>query len=275
MIKLLKVEWMKIKNYNAFIVISSFFTLGVFAANYLAYAFKKNVIDPADPTGLISSGSPFGFPNVWQTVSYYSGLMLLLPGLLILILVTNEFTYRTHRQNIIDGISRNQFTEVKLLLGVITALASTLLVFIAALLFGFIVNTGTFSFSGISNIGYFFLKALTYNFIAILIGVLVRRTGFAIAVFFIYTVLENGISVLLLVWAVNIKKDHNIDLGNMGNYLPMNAADGLLYSPFDSFTNMANKFLPADYTWIVLTLAVIYLALFYFWSQRRMLKSDL
>jgi ABC-2 type transport system permease protein len=275
MIKLLKVEWMKIKNYNAFIVISSFFKLGVFAANYLAYAFKKNVIDPADPTGLISSGSPFGFPNVWQTVSYYSGLMLLLPGLLILILVTNEFTYRTHRQNIIDGISRNQFTEVKLLLGVITALASTLLVFIAALLFGFIVNTGTFSFSGISNIGYFFLKALTYNFIAILIGVLVRRTGFAIAVFFIYTVLENGISVLLLVWAVNIKKDHNIDLGNMGNYLPMNAADGLLYSPFDSFTNMANKFLPADYTWLVLTLAVIYLALFYFWSQRRMLKSDL
>jgi ABC-2 type transport system permease protein len=275
MIKLLKVEWMKIKNYNAFIVISSFFTLGVFAANYLAYAFKKNVIDPADPTGLISSGSPFGFPNVWQTVSYYSGLMLLLPGLLILILVTNEFTYRTHRQNIIDGISRNQFTQVKLLLGVITALASTLLVFIAALLFGFIVNTGTFSFSGISNIGYFFLKALTYNFIAILIGVLVRRTGFAIAVFFIYTVLENGISILLLVWAVNIKKDHNIDLGNMGNYLPMNAADGLLYSPFDSFTNMANKFLPADYTWLVLTLAVIYLALFYFWSQRRMLKSDL
>lgn len=275
MIKLLKVEWMKIRSYNAFIVISSFFTLGVFAANYLAYSFKKNVIDPADPTGLISSGSPFGFPNVWQTVSYYSGLMLLLPGLLMLILVTNEFTYRTHRQNIIDGISRNQFTQVKLLMGFITALVCTVLVFIAALLFGFFVSTGSFSLTGIGNIWYFFLKALTYNFIAILIGVLVRRTGFAIAVFFIYTVLENGISILLLVWAINIKKNHNIDLGNMGNYLPMNASDGLLYSPFDSFTNMANKFLPADYTWLVFTLAIIYLALFYFWSQRRMLKSDL
>ena len=275
MIKLLKIEWMKIKNYNAFIVISSFFALGIFAANYLAYYFKKNVIDPADPTGLISSGSPFGFPNVWQTVSYYSGLMLLLPGLLLLILVTNEFTYRTHRQNIIDGISRNQFTQVKLLMGCITALLCTVLVFIAALLFGFFVNTGSFSFSGIGNVWYFFLKALTYNFIAILIGVLVRRTGFAIAVFFIYTVLENGISLLLLVWAINIKKNHNIDLGNMGNYLPMNAADGLLYSPFASFTNMARKFLPSDYTWLVFSLAIAYLVLFYFWSQRRMLKSDL
>ena len=266
---------MKIKNYNAFIVISSFFALGVIAANYLAYYFKKNVIDPSDPTGLISSGSPFGFPNVWQTVSYYSGLMLLLPGLLLLILVTNEFTYRTHRQNIIDGISRNQFTQVKLLMACITALFCTALVFIAALLFGFFVNTDSFSFSGIVNVGYFFLKALTYNFIAILIGVLVRRTGFAIAVFFIYTVLENGISLLLLVWAINIKKDHNIDLGNMGNYLPMNAADGLLYSPFASFTNMARKFLPSDYTWLVLSLALAYLILFYFWSKRRMLKSDL
>src|SRR5450432_2265254 len=159
MIKLLKIEWMKVRNYNAFIVISSFFALGVYAANYLAYSFKKNVIDPADPTGLLSSAAPFGFPKVWQKVSYYSGLMLLLPGLLILILVTNEFSFKTHRQNIIDGISRNQFTQVKLLMGFIIALASTLLVFIAALLFGLLVSKGPISFSGIENIGYFFLKA--------------------------------------------------------------------------------------------------------------------
>lgn len=275
MIKLLKVEWMKIKNYNAFIVISSFFALGVFASNYLAYSFKKNVIDPSDPTGFLSSATPFGFPKVWQTVSYYSGLMLLLPGLLILILVTNEFTYKTHRQNIIDGISRNQFTQVKILLGFITALASTVLVFIAALLFGLLVGSSSFSLSGIENIGYFFLKALTYNLLAVLIGVLIRRTGFAIAVYFIYTVLENGISLLLYVWAINIKKNNDIDLGNMGNYLPMNASDGLLYSPFDSFANLAKKLLPADYTWLVLTLAIVYLVLFYFWSERRMSRSDL
>ena len=266
---------MKIKNYNAFIVISSFFVLGVFAANYLAYYFKKNVIDPSDPTGFLSSGSPFGFPKVWQTVSYYSGLMLLLPGLLMLILVTNEFTYKTHRQNIIDGISRNQFTEVKLLMGLLTAVACTVLVFIAALLFGFIVSTDSFSLEGIENVGYFFLKALTYNFVAILMGVLIRRTGFAIAVYFIYTVVENGISLLLYVWAIKLKKDSNIDLGNMGNYLPMNASDGLLYSPLSSFSNIAHKILPADYTWLVLSLAIVYLVLFYFWSKRRMLRSDL
>jgi ABC-2 type transport system permease protein len=275
MIKLLKIEWMKIKSYNAFIVISCFFALGVFAANYLVYYFKKNVIDPSDPTGLISGGSPFDFLKVWQTVSYVSGYMLLLPGMLLLILVTNEFTYRTHRQNIIDGISRSQFTEVKLLLGVIAAAACTLVVFIAALLFGFTAGNGPFSLNGIENIGYFFLKALTYNFIAILMGMLIRRTGFAIAVYFIYSVLENGISLMLFGWAIKIKKENNVDLGNIGNYLPMNAADGLIYSPFSAITRMANKFLPSDYTWLVFSLAIAYLVLFYFWSKRRMIKSDL
>ena len=275
MIKLLRIEWMKIKSYNAFIVISAFFALGISGANYLAYTFKKNIIDPADPTGFLSGTSPFAYPKVWQTVSYYSGYLLLLPGLLLLILVTNEFTYKTHRQNIIDGVSRIQFTQVKLLMGVILALISTVLIFITAIIFGFVVNKGSFSFTGIENIGYFFLKAITYNFLAILFSVLIRRTGFAIAVYFIYIVVENGISLALLGWAVNIKKDFKTDLGNVGNYLPMNAADGLIYSPFDSFTNLANKFLPSDYTWLVLALAIFYIILFYFLSQQKMTKSDL
>lgn len=266
---------MKIKGYSAFVVIASFFCIGVVAVNYIFYSLKKNVIDVADPTGLLSGGNPFGFPKIWQTASYYGGCLLLLPGLLLLILVTNEFTYRTHRQNIIDGLSRKQFVEVKLMLGLVIALASTLMVIITALLFGFL-NYSSFSLSGFENVGFFFLKALTYNFVAVLMGVLIRRTGFAIAVYFIYAVLENGISVLLFVWAVNIKKDHSIDMGNMGNYLPMNASDGLLYSPFgDIGSGMPGGFLPADYTWLVLTLALSYLLLFFWWSRRRMLNSDL
>ena len=121
------------------------------------YYFKKNVIDKADPTGFLSSGSPFAFPKVWLTVSYYSGCILILPSLLLLMLVTNEFTYRTSRQNIIDGLSRKQFIEVKLMSGAILALASTVLVFFTALIFGFVVG-GDFSLEGIENLAYFFLK---------------------------------------------------------------------------------------------------------------------
>ena len=272
--KLLKIEWLKIKNYVAFKVVAIFFIVGIAGINYLAYYFKKRVIDRADPTGLLSGGLPFAFPKVWQTVSYYSGCLLLLPALLMLILVTNEYTYRTSRQNIIDGLSRKQFIESKMMMGLLIALASTIIVFIMALIFGF--SSGTdFNAKGIENIGFFFLKAFTYNLVAILMAVLVKRTGFAIAVFFIYTVVENGISLALFVWAVNIKRDSGTDLGNMGNYLPMNASDGLLYSPFSSVANMARSILPGDYNWLVLGLALLYVILFFYWGKRKFIKSDL
>jgi hypothetical protein len=60
-------------------------------------------------------GSPFAFPDVWQTVSWNSTLTFIIPAILIITLTTNEFTYKTHRQNIIDGWSREQFIGVKLI----------------------------------------------------------------------------------------------------------------------------------------------------------------
>jgi ABC-2 type transport system permease protein len=142
------------------------------------------------------------------------------------------------------------------------------------LVFGLLSGT-SFSLTGFENVGYFLLKAVTYNMVAILIALLTKRSGVAIAIFFIYTIFENGISLLLFFLAIKLKKDSNLDLGNLGNYLPMNASDGLLTSPLEKFTGMAAKFLPSDFNWIVLSFAVAYLVLFYWWSRRKMLRSDL
>ncbi len=274
MINLLKIEWLKIKKYTGFVLLTSFFALGVVATNYIVYAFKKEVIDKVEGSQLLFSGSQFDFDMVWQSVSYYSSFFLMLPALLMVILMSNEFTYKTHRQNIIDGWSRAEFLKVKIALAIILAIASTLVIILTSLLFGTLSGT-SFSLKGFQNVGYFLLKAVTYNMVAVLISLLTKRSGVAIAVFFIYTIFENGISMLLFFLAVNLKKDSAIDLGNLGNYLPMNASDGLLTSPFERFTNMAGRLLPTDYNWIVLSFALAYLVLFYFWSRRKMLRSDL
>jgi hypothetical protein len=274
MINLLKIEWLKIKNYTAFILLTSFFALGVVTTNYIVYEFKKNVIDKVQGSQLLFSGSPFDFDMVWKTVSYYGSFFLMLPALLMVILISNEFTFKTHRQNIIDGWSRMEFLNVKLALAVILAIASTLVIIFTALLFGAFSGT-SFSMNGFVNVGYFLLKAVTYNMVAVLISLLVRRSGVAITVFFIYTIFENGVSLLLFFLAIKLKKDSGTDLGNLGNYLPMNASDGLLTSPFERFTGMAAKFLPSDINWLVLSLAIAYLGLYYWWSKRKMIKSDL
>ncbi|MEO6490089.1 MAG: ABC transporter permease [Ferruginibacter sp.] len=272
--KLLRTEWLKLKNYNAFIVLSSFFALGVLTTNYIVFTVNKNIVGKINTAGLVNSFNPYDFDKTWQTTSYATGWLLMLPALLLIILVTNEFTYRTSRQNIIDGWSRQQFIAVKLALAVITAVVTTLLVISTALIFG-LFSGSSFSLNGVSHVLFFFLKALSYNLIAVLISVWIRRTGFAIGLYFIYLGAENIISQLLDVWSIKLRSEQGIDLGSMGDYLPMNASDGLLTFPDNPIKSFAKGNLPTDYTWLVIILALSYVVLFYYLSRRSIVKRDL
>lgn len=273
MIQLLKIEWLKVRRYTAFIVLAFCFVIGVFLINYIVYSVNKNIVSNVGPAGLISF-SPYSFSNTWQTTSYATGFILLLPSLLLLMLMTNEYAFKTHRQNIIDGLSRGEFIGVKIMMALIFAVVSTLLVFITALCFGLASGT-SFSLSGIVFVGYFFLKALTYNMVALLISVLIKRTGFAIGVFFIYLGGENFVAKMLDLWSIKLKRDNGTDLGGMGDYLPMNAADGLLTFPKNTISDMSKSFMPTDYTWLILGLAVAYLLLFYWWTTKKFKTADL
>ncbi len=273
MVQLLRTEWLKIKNYTAFLLLSIGFGIGVIATNYIVFSVNKNIVGQMNTGGLVSAFSPYNFDMTWQTTSYATGWLLMLPALLIIILITNEFGYRTNRQNIIDGWSREQFINVKLMLALIAAVVSTLLVILTALTFG-LFSGSDFSLKGFSHVGFFFLKALSYNLIAVFISVWIRRTGFAIGLYFIYLGAENILSQLLDVWSMQLKRN-GTDLGGMGDYLPMNAADGLLTFPDNPLKNFAESSLPTEYTWVVLGFALVYLGLFYYLAKRKLSRSDL
>lgn len=273
--RLLQIEWLKIKSYNTFIILSSFFALGIFAVNYVTFTVTKQVVEGSDAGRmLVGSYSPYNFDLTWQTTSYMSGWLLLLPALLLMLLMTNEFAFKTHRQNIIDGWSRTEFIHVKMVMALIGAVVATLLVILSALLFGFASGT-SFSFDGVSHVGYFFGKALTYNMFALLLSVLIRKTGLAVGVLFIYTGFENLVSLLLDGWSVKLRASNDIDLGSMGNYLPMNAADGLLTFPDNPLKSVSKNAFANDYTWVIALFAVAYLVLYYIWSKKRMVDTDL
>ncbi len=271
--ELLKIEWLKLKNYTVFKVLAMFFGLGVIATNYVVYIINREVVQQVPVAGMVNF-TPYSFDMTWHTTSYASGCILLLPAMLLAILLTNEYGFKTHRQNIIDGLTRQQFISVKLMLALIFALVATVMVFFTALVFG--LSSGTsFSFNGIANVGYFFFKALTYNLFAILVSVLVKRTGFAIGLLFIYLGGENFVSQLLWGLSIKLKSQGKIDLGNMGDYLPLNAVDGLLEFPDNTVKSLSKTIMPQDITWLVVALAIVYLALFYFWATKKFIKSDL
>lgn len=276
MIELLKIEWLKLKNYSAFIVLSLFYVLGVLGSNYAVFYLKKNFIDQTAPGKMIAGASPYDFANTWQTTSYVSGFVLMLPALLMILIVTNEFSFRTHRQNIIDGWSRMNFIDVKIVMALIGAVVATAVVFLTALIFGF-ASGSSFDISNVDNVGFFFLKALSFNMLALLFGVLVRKTGFAIGLFFIYLGVENILWGILQGLSMKFKLENGFDIGYMGNYLPLNSSDSLIHFPKNAATDMARNtsVMPHEYMYVSLALALGYLLLFYWWSKNRVLKTDL
>lgn len=272
--RLLKIEWLKLKNYRVFIIIFSFFTLGVLTANYIVYSVFDNMINESSAKLLIGKFFPYDFTHTWQTTSYTAGYLLILPVLLIITLVTNEFTFKTSRQNVIDGLSRLQFIHTKMMLAFLLALFSSFLVIVTAFLFGWFSGSD-FSLNGFSHVGFFFLKALSYNLLAVFLSVWIRKTGFVVGVYFIYLGAENIISQLLDLWSIKINKNYGFDLGSLGDYLPMNASDGLLTFPENPIRAIAKGTMPTDYFWVVIIFVAIYLWMFYWLGKRNVVNKDL
>lgn len=271
---LLHIEWMKMKNYRAFLILGIFFILGIVTANYIVYTTFDKMINESDIAMVINKFNPYDFKYVWQTVSYTSGYLLILPAMLLMMLITNEYNFRTNRQNVIDGWSRANFIDVKLILALLFAIISLLLVAVTGYIFGLFGKSG-FAADGATHLLYFFLKALSYNMLAVMLSVLIRKTGFAIGLYFVYMGAENVLSQFLDILGLKINKQYQTDVGALGDYLPMNASDGLLTFPSNPLKKLASSSLPTTHIGVVLAFAIVYLLLFILISRRAELKKDL
>lgn len=214
---LIKIEWLKINKYRAFIILLGLFVVSVLGLNYIVYEVTaaKN-----SPVSMIA-GSTFSFPSVWHTVSYLSSYLLFIPGLIMILLMCNEYSFKTHRQNVIDGVSRSQFIHTKLLLALIFALLLTLLVALTACLFGAIAGGGSFSLTSMKYIPYFFIQSVLYLNVAMMFALIFKRSGISIGVYFLYAFILENVLVLVL----------NKYLRPLGNFLPLEASDGLIPIP--------------------------------------------
>ncbi len=262
---LLKIEWLKIKSYKTFWVLTTLFLVSIVGLNYFVFYIKQGISQGSAQANVLI-GSPFDFPNVWHTVSYFSSFLLFIPGLMIITSITNEYSFKTHRQNIIDGWSRLQFIHVKITLIIIISFLSAIFVFITAILFGFIAGS-TFNIENIEFIGYYFIQALSYCLLALLIGILIKRSGLAIGLFFLYSfIIENFLGAILNNMGGVRRND------GPGDYLPLNTVDNLISFPF--FRNIV-KFGTPPNLYVLLGLSVVYLCLYYFISVKRFQTQDL
>jgi len=258
---------MKVKNYRTFWILLAITIISIPGISYMFYNILDNSF-PKDKNGqAFLLGSPFAFPDVWQTVAWNGGMAFIIPALLIITLTTNEFTFKTHRQNVIDGWSRRQFITVKLVEVLLLSLFCTLIVILTALGFGLIGNRPGAGITMIQDsrfAGFYFIEILSYSLIAFLIAMLIKRAGLSIGVFFIYMLVEQII--------VGIARGKYKYQGV--NYLPEEVTDRLIPVPY------AKALLAKDPTWqhlipSLLIVAALYICLYCFITMWRFLKSDI
>jgi hypothetical protein len=122
MLDLLKIEYKKLIPYSTFWVIFGLFFL---FTPIVFYGFGQVKID-AFP---IDFATMYKFPNVWNNITYIASWFNLLIGMLLVILICNEFSFKTYRQQVIDGHSKADFIISKILLMSSFSLLSTLYFF--------------------------------------------------------------------------------------------------------------------------------------------------
>ena len=209
-------------------------------------------------------GSPFVFPKVWHSASWFGGLFFIIVGMLFILLITNEVQYRTHRQNIIDGWSRTDFILAKFYVMLIFISIATIVVFLSGLIVGAVLtpsNSTTGILEGIKYIGYFAVMAALYLIVAFLIAILIKRTGLSIIIYFTFVCIVDN-----LLWVVLTLKD-----SQLGYFLPLEAADSLVPNPFKPA--MMEKRQVSDVS--LLFTALIYLSVFGYIILNSFKRTDL
>jgi ABC-2 type transport system permease protein len=264
---ILKIEWMKLRFYRTFWILLSIVAISIPAFNYVVYDFLNTKLKL---NGQNLLGNPFALPDSWQTIGYFAGSLFLIPGILIITLLTNEFSFKTNRQNIIDGLSRNQFIYVKLLEVLILSLFTTGVVFFTAFGFGKFSNhtssPNSFDWQYLRFVFFYFVQMVSYSLIAFLIALFVKRAGLAMGIFFIYMLIEQFIVVLM-------REKYKF---TVANYLPEEVTDRLIPLPFGRrMMSAADLKIWENHVPGYLSIASCYIVLYCFFIIWRFRKADL
>ena len=188
MLHLLGIEYRKVKNYTTFWVMLIIYAVLIPLIIWGISAFNLG----QEGTPVYWEGSSvFKFPVVWNGVTYVASWFNLLLGIIIVLIISNDFNYRTFKQNVIDGLSKQQVIASKFLFLTVLASAVTLYTFLMGVIFGFIFSDSGNMLDGIYYLGIYFIQTIGYFTLAFLFSILIRKTALSIIIFTLTIIVVN------------------------------------------------------------------------------------
>lgn len=259
MFKLLKIELIKLINNRSFWII---FLLHFVLLVPIVFAIQ-NILNNTSlqmngfdlGKALASGFKIFDYPEIWNNVLYIASWFKLFLAIIVVVMVCNEYQFRTIKQNIIDGLSKAEIVLAKEIMIVILSLATVLLVALIVLILGKTSDSSSM-FDGSENLLRYFVSLILYLNFAYLLSTLIKKSGLTIGVLFLYSLIIENI--------VAYKLPENI-----ANLLPMHLISNLTPNPVMLYLDapIADSFTSSGL--VACALYFITFVLLIYWSIKR------
>ena len=229
--RLLSIEFQKIwKNKASKFLLLTYFILLSFIALIASIKFNIGTFEIS-----IADQGIFNFPYIWHFNTYIAAWFKFFLAIIIVSMMANEYTYGTLKQNLIDGLSKKEFILSKFLVVGSFALASTVFVFIMSLILGYSFssyNEFSIVFSDLEYLVAFFIKLAAFFSFCLFLGILVKRSAFALGFLFIWFVFEK-ISYGILKFEILNGNNKTIDFADkLYKFFPLESMSNLIKEPF-------------------------------------------
>lgn len=277
MVRLLQIEFIKLWNNRASkILISSYFILLTSIALVAAIKFD---IGPVQ-FHLADQGI-FNFPYIWHFNTFMTAIFKLFLAIVIVSMMANEYSNKTIKQNLIDGLSKKEFILSKFLTVISFSLISTVFVFVVSMILGLIYsdyNEMSIIFSDMEFLLAFFIKLVGFFSFCLFLGIFVKRSAFALGFLIIWAVLEQLIFGLLG-WKVMSWDNAKL----VKDFFPLQSMTNLIKEPFSRLSAVQNigaqigENMKFDYHvyWYEFLIVFFWTALFVYLSYALLKKRDL
>ncbi|TLP80390.1 ABC transporter permease [Maribacter sp. ACAM166] len=277
MIRLLHIEFIKLWNNRASkVLIISYFALLTSIALVAAIKFDIGPIK----FHLADQGI-FNFPYIWHFNTFITAFFKLFLAIVIVSMMSNEYSNKTIKQNLIDGLSKKEFILSKFLIVISFSLISTLFVFIVSLILGLVYsdfNELSIILTDLEFLLAFFVKLTGFFSFCLFLGVLVKRSAFALGFLILWQVFE-GIFRGIIRWKFFDGETTDIIMG----FFPLQAMFNLIEEPFSrlgavqSVVNQMGEKITLDYHvhWYEILIVLGWTAIFVYGSYTLLKKRDL
>ncbi|MEK6154815.1 ABC transporter permease subunit [Flavobacteriaceae bacterium 3-367] len=277
MLRLLHIEFIKLWNNRASkILIISYFVLLTSIALIAAIKF-----DIGPVKFHLAEQGIFNFPYIWHFNTFVTAFFKLFLAIVIVSMMANEYSNKTIKQNLIDGLSKKEFILSKFLTVISFALISTAFVFVVSMILGLIYsdyNELSIIFSDLVFLLAFFIKLVGFFSFCLFLGVLVKRSAFALGFLILWQVFEGFVRGMIR-WKLFDGETTDAIMG----FFPLNAMWNLIKEPFtrlgavQTVANQIGEELALDYKvhWYEMLIVLGWTSLFIYLSYALLKKRDL